>query len=199
MIFPEELLLASGSPRRRQLLASLGWPFRVEVPSVDEAFLSGERPEEGCLRLSCAKAEAVGAHFPDSWIIAADTVVLLDGEILGKPESREESRSMILRLAGRTHEVLTGVTLLSPCGKRQEVETTEVTFRPLTPLDAARYAATGEGDDKAGAYGIQGLGSLLVSSLRGDYFNVVGLPLCRLGRMFESLGCPLSEQWRHQA
>ena len=74
-----------------------------------------------------------------------------------------------------------------------------MTFRPLTPADAARYAATGEGDDKAGAYGIQGLGSLLVSSIRGDYFNVVGLPLCRLGQMFESLGCPLSEQWRHEA
>ena len=199
MIFPAELLLASGSPRRRQLLASLGWPFRVVVPSVDEAFFPGENPEEGCLRLSGAKAEAVACLFPGSWIIAADTVVLLDGEVLGKPESREESRSMILRLGGRTHEVLTGVTLLSPAGKRQEGERTEVTFRPLTPADAARYAATGEGDDKAGAYGIQGLGSLLVSSIRGDYFNVVGLPLCRLGRMFESLGCPLSEQWRHEA
>lgn len=199
MIFPEELLLASGSPRRRQLLASLGWTFRVEVPSVDETFFKGESPEEGCLRLSGTKAEAVGAVFPGTWIIAADTVVLIDGEVLGKPESREESRSMILRLGGRTHEVLTGVTLLSPSGKRQEVERTEVTFRPITPLDAARYAATGEGDDKAGAYAIQGLGSLLVSSIRGDYFNVVGLPLCRLGQMFESLGLPLSEQWRHQA
>ena len=166
---------------------------------MDETFLKGESPEEGCLRLSGAKAGAVGALFPGSWIIAADTIVLLDGDILGKPKSREESRSMILRLAGRTHEVLTGVTLLSPSGKLQEVERTGVTFRPLAPLDAARYAATGEGDDKAGAYAIQGLGSLLVSSLRGDYFNVVGLPLCRLGRMFESLGCPLSEQWRHQA
>ena len=105
---------------------------------------------------------------------------------------------MVLRLAGRTHEVLTGVTLLSPFGRRAEVEKTGVTFRPLSPADAARYAATGEGDDKAGAYGIQGFGSLLVSSIRGDYFNVVGLPLCRLGQMFESLGCPLSEQWRHQ-
>lgn len=199
MIFPADLLLASGSPRRRQLLASLGWTFRVEVPSVDETFLKEESPEEGCLRISGAKAEAVGTLSPGSWIIAADTVVIIDGEVLGKPESREESRSMILRLGGRTHEVLTGVTLLSPSGKRQEVEKTEVTFRPLAPLDAARYAATGEGDDKAGAYAIQGLGSLLVSSIRGDYFNVVGLPLCRLGQMFESLGLPLSEQWRHQA
>ncbi len=199
MSFPGELVLASGSPRRRQLLASLGWPFRVEAPSVDETFLKGESPEEGCLRLSGVKAAAVREFQPGSWILAADTVVLLDGEVLGKPGTREESLSMILRLAGRTHEVLTGVTLLSPSGKRQETEKTEVTFRPLTPLEAARYAATGEGDDKAGAYGIQGFGSLLVSSIRGDYFNVVGLPLCRVGQMFESLGCPLSEQWRRQA
>ncbi|NCB16451.1 MAG: septum formation protein Maf, partial [Synergistales bacterium] len=177
---PIELVLASGSPRRRELLSSLGWAFTVLVPSVDESLLPGESPGEAVKRLSREKAETVAKERPGRFVVAADTVVALGNRILGKPCSREEALEMLTLLNGRTHSVFTGVTVVSPGGTETAAERTDVVFRDL-PAEALRaYAASGEGDDKAGAYAIQGLGALLVDSIRGDYFNVVGLPLCRL-------------------
>ena len=180
--------LASGSPRRRALLKELGWDFETVSPDVDESPLSGERPEALCERLARLKAEA-GAKTagPEFLVLAADTIVVVDGRVLGKPAGREEACAMLRLLQGRAHEVMTGLAL--SLGKKllSAVERTIVHFRPLTEDEARAYAATGEGDDKAGAYAIQGKGALLVSAIEGDYFNVVGLPLCRLGRMLEEL------------
>lgn len=193
---PKELILASGSPRRKELLDSLGWEFSVRVPILDEALLPGEGGEEAVKRLSLEKARAVARDHPGRWIIAADTTVVFDGRILGKPRDRDESLEMLILLNGGTHEVFTGVTVASPGLFISAVEKTEVVFREAPSEMLKAYVAGGEGDDKAGAYGIQGLGAFLVESIRGDYFNVVGLPLCRLGKMLESLGFPLAEQWR---
>lgn len=193
---PKELILASGSPRRKELLTSLGWKFSVHIPTLDETLLPGEGGEEAVKRLSLEKARAVARVHPGRWIIAADTAVVFGGRILGKPQDRDESLEMLILLNDQTHEVYTGVTVASPGLFISAVEKTEVVFRSLSPEALKAYAASGEGDDKAGAYAIQGLGAFLVESIRGDYFNVVGLPLCRLGKMLESLGFPLAEQWR---
>ena len=192
-----DIVLASGSPRRRELLEGLGWRFSVIVPNVDESVLPGEAPEELCVRLAKMKAAAVSANVgtgsrKDSLVIAADTIVLVDGEVLGKPRDREDSLWMLRRLQGRAHEVLTGIALFWDTRSLTELERTEVYFRSLDDAALQAYADTGEGMDKAGAYAVQGKGSLLVASLSGDYFNVVGLPLCRLSRMIEQMGLNLS-------
>lgn len=171
-----EVILASGSPRRRELLTNLGVPFRVVVsgeaedsPERDPARLAGE--------LAALKAEAVARAHPDAVVIAADTVVALGGELLGKPGDEAENRAFVRRLAGRTHQVYTGVTVIAPGHTQGGVERTDVTFRPLTDAEIKHYAATGEGLDKAGGYGIQGVGMALVERIEGDYSNVVGFPL----------------------
>ncbi|MCR5347259.1 MAG: Maf family protein [Fretibacterium sp.] len=186
--------LASGSPRRRALLQDLGWNFEILSPDVDETPLPGERPEALCERLARLKAEA-GAKTPGpgELVLAADTIVVIDGRILGKPSGREEACAMLRLLQGRAHEVMTGIALEKEGQILSGVERTAVHFRPLTEAEVQVYAATGEGDDKAGAYAIQGKGALLVSAIEGDYFNVVGLPLCLLGRMLESLGLGLED------
>ena len=191
---PLSILLASGSPRRRALLADLGWCFEWPAPRVDESPLPGEAPEALCERLARLKAEApeVGEGV---LVLAADTIVVVDGRVLGKPADLGESRNMLARLQGRRHEVLTGVALRWSGRTASAVERTEVCFRPLTPGEVAAYAATGEGMDKAGSYAIQGRGALLVSGIDGDYFNVVGLPLCRLGMLLESVGLSLERLW----
>lgn len=191
---PLSILLASGSPRRRALLAALGWRFEWTAPRVDESPLPGEAPEALCERLARLKAEApeVGEGV---LVLAADTIVVVDGRVLGKPADLGESRNMLARLQGRRHEVLTGVALRWSGRTASAVERTEVCFRPLTPGEVAAYAATGEGMDKAGSYAIQGRGALLVSGIDGDYFNVVGLPLCRLGMLLESVGLSLERLW----
>ncbi len=191
---PLSILLASGSPRRRALLAALGWRFEWTAPRVDESPLPGEAPEALCERLARLKAEApeVGEGV---LVLAADTIVVVDGRVLGKPADLGESRNMLARLQGRRHEVLTGVALRWNGRTASAVERTEVCFRSLTPGEVAAYAATGEGMDKAGSYAIQGRGALLVSGIDGDYFNVVGLPLCRLGMLLESVGLSLERLW----
>jgi len=193
---PVNLVLASGSPRRRELLTSLGWPFTVRIPEVDESFLNGEDPEKAVVRLAGAKAEAAASGHPDEWIVAADTVVSLEGKILGKPSSRGDASRMLSLLSGKTHTVFTGIAVFSPSGREIGVEGTDVVFRTLGRDEIRAYAESGECGDKAGAYAIQGLGALLVEGIRGDYFNVVGLPLYRLSRMLGSLGFSLSDQWR---
>ncbi len=181
------IILASQSPRRRELLSRMGLTFSVVTPAVDEGLYHDPDPAALVRTLSRAKARAV-ARTPDDLVIAADTVVVLDGQVLGKPASPEEARTMLSALSGRTHLVCTGVTVCRGEQVLSEAETTLVTFRALSPAEIGHYAATGEPMDKAGAYGIQGYGALLVEGIRGDYFNVVGLPVCRLGRMLARFG-----------
>lgn len=195
-----EMILASGSPRRQMLLTELGWNIKVIVPQVEEFPAPGEDPEEMVLRLSHAKALSVYEKFPDSRVIGADTVVVAGDEIFGKPADHEDALSMIKKLQGKKHTVITGVALIAPDGRKLvEAEKTIVKFRPLNDREIISYLESGESFDKAGSYAIQGQGMLLVESIEGCYFNVVGLPLYRLSRMFADLGWPLAEQWRKKS
>lgn len=182
-----KMILASQSPRRRELLGKLGLEFTVSVPEVDESAFDGIHARELVKELSRQKAQAVEAGEEDL-VIAADTVVALDGAVLGKPVSPAQAADMLRQLSGRQHEVFTGVTVRQGPHCVTEVETTLVAFRPLTEQEISWYVATGEPMDKAGAYGIQGLGGLLVEGIRGDYANVVGLPVGRLYRMLLGFG-----------
>lgn len=171
------IVLASGSPRRRQLLEMLRIPFRVIAPDVDEHVRPGERPDHYVTRISRAKAEAVAPQAPGDLILAADTTVVLDGEIFGKPESTGDAVAMLGRLQGRTHEVMTAVAVARDGEIAQALDVSRVTFRPADKATLAAYAATGEPLDKAGAYAIQGLGAPLIERVEGDFFGVMGLPL----------------------
>lgn len=181
------LVLASASPRRASLLADLGIPFRVRPPGVPEALLPGEESEAAAERLARAKAEAVGSEEAGSWVLAADTLVVVDGTPLGKPADSGDARRMLRLLSGRTHEVLTGVAVRTPeGGVRSGVERTRVRFARLGEGDLDALADPGEAMDKAGAYGIQGLASLVIEGIEGDYFNVVGLPLRLVRTLIEA-------------
>ncbi|MDE7244071.1 MAG: Maf family protein [Oscillospiraceae bacterium] len=184
------IILASHSPRRRQLLEQAGLhDFSVLVPEVDEAYDPSLPPAEIVAALSRRKAEAAARLAgPGALVIAADTMVFLDGLRLGKPNGEEEAFSMLSALSGRTHQVRTGVTVCMDGHTDTQVQTTGVTFRTLTPPEIRRYIRTGEPMDKAGAYGIQGRAALFVTGICGDYCNVVGLPLCLLGRMLAAAG-----------
>jgi len=170
------LVLASSSARRARILESLGIPFRVVVPSVDESIPEGEDPAGAAERLARAKAAAVGAPEALS-ILAADTLVVCQGRILGKPSSREEAAGMLRLLSGRSHEVVTGVCLVKDGVARSAVERTAVTFAPMTDAEIAWYVATGEPLDKAGAYHVDGVGALFVTAVSGSPSNVEGLPV----------------------
>lgn len=183
-----DLILASNSPRRRELLANMGLSFQAVSPETDERVAGRPSPGRLVTALSERKARAVAALEPDSLVIAADTVVYLDGRILGKPKTREDAFSMLRALSGRRHRVYTGVTVLLGGQARTEYERTVVTFRPLEDAEIWNYIATGEPMDKAGAYGIQGYGAMLVSRISGDYFNVMGLPVARLRGMLAACG-----------
>lgn len=171
------VVLASSSPRRKQLLEMLHIPFRVIVPDVDERVLPGEAPDAYVKRLSRAKAEAVVFQVPGELVLAADTTVVLEGEILGKPESRAHAVDMLSRLQGRTHDVLTAVAVARDAEVAQALDASRVTFRPADAATLAAYVATGEPMDKAGAYAVQGLGAPLIERVEGDFFGVMGLPL----------------------
>ena len=171
-----KIVLASQSPRRRQLLGQMGLEFTTQSPEIDEAAFQGRDARDLVQILSREKAR---------WIAGQ---VVRDGEILGKPKGEEEARAMLASLSGRTHQVCTGVTVCRGDKVLTQVEETQVTFRPLTDQEIRQYVSTGEPMDKAGAYGIQGLGGLLVAGIQGDYHNVVGLPVCRLGRMLLDFG-----------
>ena len=191
------IILASGSPRRRELLAGLGWHFTVEPSEAEEKIFASESPAELVERLSSEKAFEVARRRPGFWVIGADTVVAVDGEILGKPKDRGEAFLMLKKLQGRSHSVFTGVSVIAEdCRCLTAHEETRVCFRELTDEELNAYLDCGESMDKAGAYAIQEKGTLLVTSIEGDYFNVAGLPLVTLSRLFEKLGISLSEQWR---
>ena len=186
-----KLVLASASPRRRELLAGLGVEFTVQSADIDESVLPGERPEALVGRLSTAKAETVAAEYPDAFVIAADTVVVLDEDILGKPKDKTENERFIRRLANRTHEVYTGHALFYRGRLDLTVKCTEVTFRALSDDEVHAYVATGEGLDKAGGYAIQGYGAALIPHIKGCYFNVVGLSVATLAERAKVLGVRL--------
>lgn len=188
-----DIVLASASPRRSELMHMLGFSDVIIHPAEGEEHPPrGATPEETVKALSRAKAEEVAALVdPDALVIAADTIVWLDGEILGKPHSREQAFSMLRKLSGRDHEVYTGVTVLDKEGELCEAERSVVRFRKLSDEEIRRYIATGEPMDKAGAYGAQGKGALFVRAIEGDFFNVMGLPVCRLGQMLAKKGVPI--------
>lgn len=184
------LILGSTSPRRASLLSQLGLPFDVLAPEVDETHFAGESPVTYVTRMSNEKHAAVsGGIEPGPLVISADTVVLLDGEILGKPENEQEGFSMLRRLSGSQHRVLTSVTIGSNSGKNEQfVVETIVRFRTLTIIECKAYWQTGEPQDKAGGYGIQGIGAIFIESIQGSYTNVVGLPLTETAQVLRSFG-----------
>jgi len=184
---PQSVVLASASPRRRELLKKIIPRFRVVPSRVDEGQFRDKDPEEFALRAAAAKAEAVGRKNPSSLTIAADTVVVLGAEMFGKPKSRTEARRMLSRLSGREHKVITVVVLYRHRDGRTAsgVETSRVTFKTLSPSVIESYLKAVNCLDKAGAYAIQESGDALVERLRGDYDNVVGLPLALLSRLLQ--------------
>ncbi|MGO8991562.1 MAG: Maf family protein [bacterium] len=184
------LILASKSPRRYELLKQVGLDFEVVPSRVIEDFLRTESPQDHVIRLAEAKAMQVATNYPSRWVIAADTVVYIDGSILGKPKSQEEATGMLRRLSGREHWVLTGFSVCHSVKKKsdQGAVRTAVKVKSLTPEEIEWYVQTGEPFDKAGGYGIQGIGSFMIESIHGSYTNVVGLPLCELIQMLLRLG-----------
>lgn len=186
-----KLILASASARRADILRDAGIAFNVMSSAVDETIVPGESANDLVIRLAKAKAELVAARaVGPAIVIAADTAVLLDGQILGKPKNNEDARNMLTRLSGRTHSVMTGVALvrLPDAEQRDFVETTQVHFDTLPEDEITRYLDTDEAFDKSGAYGIQGRAGRYIPRIDGCYFNVVGLPLARLWRVLEELG-----------
>lgn len=190
------LVLASASPRRRELLAQAGYGFEVEAADVDEAVRPGEAAGEYVKRLAEEKAVAVfQRHRPAEMLVVlgADTTVVCDGEILAKPDDAEHAKAMLQKLSGRTHEVLTGVAVVTRSGVVSAVETTSVTFSEIPETELAKYCATHEPMDKAGAYGIQGYAARWIPRIDGDYFNVMGLPIARVVGLIEETVGPLGK------
>ncbi len=181
------LHLASSSPRRQAILKALRLEFSVEAVEVDESPLAEESPEQLVLRLATAKATAARVD-ASRLVLGSDTVVVLDNEILGKPRDREEAVAMLLCLSGRRHSVLTGVALCGPHGVRTTLSRTDVRFREISRDEALAYWQSGEPCDKAGAYGIQGLGGVFVEAIEGSYSGVVGLPVYETSKLLQDAG-----------
>jgi septum formation protein len=190
MTAPTPIVLASGSPRRRQLLEMLRIPHRVVAPDVDESRRDGEAPERYVVRLAHAKARAVVERAPGDIVLAADTTVVQAGELFGKPADPADAVAMLSRLQGRTHEVITAVAVARDERVEHALDVSHVTFRPANHAMLADYVATGEPLDKAGAYAIQGLGALLIERVEGDLFGVMGLPLRLAIDLLERFGRP---------
>ena len=184
------LILASKSPRRYELLKQVGLDFEVFPSRVSENFVEKASPQEHVIQLAEAKARDVAGEYPDSWVVAADTIVIIDGSILGKPRNQEEAMEMLEHLSGREHVVLTGLFVCHLEKGKADKETvqTAVKMKTLTLSEMEWYVQTGESYDKAGGYAIQGIGSFMIESIRGSYTNVVGLPLCQLIQMLSRLG-----------
>ena len=182
------VVLASQSPRRRELLTLIGIEHVVLPSNLDETMRPEELPAPHALRLAVEKAGAVASAQPDAVVIGADTVVVLDGKVLGKPASVDAARDMLRALNGRTHKVITAVAVAYNGATRQAAEEVAVTFRKLDDDEIEAYVATREGMDKAGAYGIQGFGATIVERIEGDYFAVMGLPLVRLTMLLREAG-----------
>ena len=184
------LILASGSPRRRELLGLFGIPFVIRAADIDETMNPALPPETEVARVSRLKALAVPREKEDV-VVAADTIVVCGG--LGKPHSPEEAERMLRLLSGREHQVMTGCTVCAPGGTETFTEITDLHFRELSDAEIRRYVASGEPMDKAGSYGIQGGAALFCQGIRGDYYNVMGLPVCRLGQVLRRVAPQLME------
>ncbi|NLN20203.1 MAG: septum formation inhibitor Maf [Firmicutes bacterium] len=189
-----EIVLASASPRRRELLTSLGVPIRVILPQVSEDEYASSDPVDLARKLADAKADSVSRMVPDAVVIAADTIVVHQDTVLGKPRDADHARRMLAALSGKRHRVVTAVAIATRKGSPKTLvdhEVTMVEFKSLRRSEIEAYIASGEYADKAGAYGIQGLASLFVTRIEGCYFNVVGLPLAKLGMMLTEFGIDL--------
>lgn len=173
----KELILASRSPRRRELLQKCGIPFTADAADLDETINPGNPLQEEIQALSFRKAEAVLKRHPDAIIIGSDTTVTIHGEVLGKPHDHEDAKRMLRELSGTTHEVITGLCILSDRRNYQTVTVNQVSFFPLSEEEISSYVESGEADDKAGAYGIQGLAARYVKSIEGDFYSIMGLPV----------------------
>lgn len=182
------VILASQSPRRRELLNLIGIAHEVRPADIDESYLAGERPREHAERLARGKVNVIAAREPGALVIGSDTIVVVDGDVLGKPVDEMDAAHMLARLGGRSHTVVTALAVAWRGETHSAVEEVGVTFHPLTPDEIAAYIATREPMDKAGAYGIQGYGATLVARVDGDYFAVMGLSLQLLIRVLRSLG-----------
>ena len=187
-----QLILASQSPRRKELLGLFHIPFTIRVADIDETMDPAKAPYDEVARVSLLKAKAVEANAEDV-VIAADTIVVCDGRTLGKPHSEEEAAGMLRLLSGRDHQVMTGMTVLRGDTHRSITEVTDIHFRALSENEIARYVASGEPMDKAGAYGIQGGAALFAEKMVGDYYNVMGLPVCRLWQLLSQIAPEIME------
>jgi septum formation protein len=185
---PKFVYLASASPRRQELLRQIGVPFRVIGANVDESVRSGETAARYVARLAAAKVEAGSRSAQDAPVLAADTAVLLDRDILGKPADRQQAMQMLLSLSGRSHRVLTAVALRTVSGLTLRISQSLVRFRPIDPSEASAYWDTGEPRDKAGGYAIQGAAAVFVAELRGSYSGVMGLPLFQTAELLQAAG-----------
>lgn len=183
-----EIVLASASPRRQELLQQMGVSFRIIPSQVDEHHPGAMAPADLVEHLALAKAREVADRVPGALVIGSDTIVVVDDKVLGKPRDRADAIAMLEQLSGRAHQVMTGVAMVAPGRTLVEHEVTLVYFLPLTRAQIERYVDTGEPMDKAGAYGIQGQAAALIPSIEGDYFNVVGLPVCRTAQMLSKFG-----------
>ncbi len=183
-----QMLLSSGSPRRKELLSLLGIPFQVKVPNIPEVQRINETPRSFCLRISREKAIKVAQLYPHALVIGADTIVVIDGKILGKPRDTREANDFLTLLQDRVHEVFTGYTIISGNHHISKVVRTKVRFRAMTPEEISWYVLTGEPMDKAGAYAVQGIGSLFIEKVHGCYTNVIGLPLSYLYNDLKKFG-----------
>lgn len=186
--FMQRLILASSSPRRKELLENLRLEFEISSSDADESFSEDLSPSEAVMELASRKSVTVAASYPDCFIIGSDTVVVHEGEILGKPAGEQEAFAMLRKLSGRSHSVYTGVSILSPEKETRFYEKTDVTFWDLSDEEIDTYIKSGEPFDKAGGYGIQGFGSMLVKEIKGDYYTVMGLPVSRLIRELRKTG-----------
>ena len=186
----EPLVLASASPRRRELLERVGLVVEVHPADVDETPRSGEAPRELVRRLAHAKAQRVSADMPGRFVLAADTVVAVAGQILGKPRDAENARAMLRALSAQTNDVVTGVCLVGPTAARRFESTTRVAFREVSPEEQAAYIASGEWKGKAGGYAVQGLASAFILTVDGSYTNVVGLPVAETLVALGAMGGP---------
>lgn len=187
-----QLILASGSPRRKELLSLFGLPFVIRAADIDETMDQNKAPFDEVARVSRLKALAVPREEEDI-VIAADTIVVLGGTVLGKPHSREEAIKMLTALSGRDHQVMTGCTVIRGEKTKTFTEVTDLHFRPLREAEILRYVDSGEPMDKAGAYGIQGGAALFCEKIVGDYYNVMGLPVCRLGQVLRMIAPEIME------
>jgi len=182
-------ILASASPRRQELLQSVGLKFKTIPAHVNEEYIAGENPREHVKRLALDKALAIAHKYPDAWVLGADTIVVIDGMILGKPKNKSQAQKMLEKLSGREHKVFTGFTLAQVASKvsKTKVIQSAVRFKTISPEEMEWYISCDEPYDKAGGYAVQGKGAYFIKAIRGSYTNVIGLPLCEVLKELKSL------------